>query len=790
MVLRSYGFFKSEGDWSRYVTIRDAMSGDPGVFLGSVDSFGELPSTVSAAKSLWGLGDYNPKVSDSCFVDVDSGHGGNPSQYVISEISGNNLSWKYQFSIPIPGGVSPDNITIDKNSSNELEVMDSGISTVKLVDSAVTSAKIADVNVTSAKLANNSVITTKIADSAVTAAKLANNSVITTKILPSTINNQILKTVGGSVVWSDGSSDVAVDNSSIDFNSSDELEVMDAGVTPVKIAPSSVDGQVLKTVSGDVEWANGSTDVTVDGVSIDFTVGDALEIKDLGVSTGKIADSAVITAKILDSNVTTEKIADSNVTTPKIADDAVTTVKVLDANITTPKIADDAVTTAKILDSNVTTAKIADDAVTTVKVLDDNITEPKLATNSVTTAKIVDAAVTPAKISAGTENYVLKSTGAGAVEWLPEDSMDNKADKFLYTPASGAETLYNLEDIQQFNVEGNGGGVDPNDGIVFTNFAGESVTIPIDGDVGFFTYKGQVDVYEDLPDFSTVENGDLYSIAGSITYKGVVDAMENLPDDPDPFDQYYVTAPGEYIYWYADAVLPDGGMWKTNHCQFEDGCNNTGWYAFGIGDTPSWNRLDGELSVDQTLNVDSANAIANRAVAQSLITKLNAFSPNTLSEFFNENDGGGLVFKDSSAHEVAGITLNTVNPQLYIHRYDTGGDLINRVLFEIHDDGAYISTVLTGTSWVRIATSNDIINLFQDYGIETEYNKNTIVRHPVVDGTAFNRYGFVTDDYESVDFSSDVSSGMIDELVVSKEFNDTLDYCIDQYFPSPVTVGG
>jgi hypothetical protein len=597
MPLRSYSFFRSEGDWSRYLTIKDAFSGEAGSFLGSVDSFIELPLTTSDARTLWGL-TVDPMVGDTAFVNIDIDHGNNPSQYLINNIDGVNLSWKYQFSIPVPSGVLPDNITIDKNSSNELEVMDSGISTVKL--------------------ANNSVTTPKIAD----------------------------------------------------------------------------------------------------------------------------------------SNVTTAKIADVNVTTAKLANNSVTTIKVADANITEPKLASNSVTTAKIVDN----------AVTTSKILDKNITLPKIAV--------------------GTEAQVLRTVSGEAV-WSQEQDISNKADKFLYTPASSTETLYNLNDIQSINVEGNGGGVDPNTGIVYTNFAGESVTIPIEGGAGFFNYKGQVATYEDLPEFDdTVSNGDLYSIAASIDFKGTVASMGDLPESPADYDQYFVTAPGTYNYW--DSSVGASGEWIENHCQFDNGCNDTGWYAFGIGDVPNWNRLDGELSVDQVLDTDSPNAIANRVVAQSLLTKLNMFSPNTLSEFFNENDGGGLVYYDSDGHEVAGLCLNVNVPQLYIHRYDGAGDLTSRVLFEIHDDGAYISTVLNGTAWVRVATVDDINNLFQDYTPDTSYVKNTILRGTVVDATTYNKYGFAAYDFEStVDFESDVDSLYIDEIVSMRELNDTLEYCIDEYFPSP-----
>jgi hypothetical protein len=74
-----------------------------------------------------------------------------------------------------------------------------------------------------------------------------------------------------------------------------------------------------------------------------------------------------------------------------------------------------------------------------------------------------------------------------------------------------------------------------------------------------------------------------------------------------------------------------------------------------------------------------------------------------LSEFFNETDGGGLVYKDAAGHEVAGICLNGNYPQLYVHRYN-GSALTNRVLLEVHEDGVYVSTVLTGTAWERLYT--------------------------------------------------------------------------------------
>ena len=125
-------------------------------------------------------------------------------------------------------------------------------------------------------------------------------------------------------------------------------------VTAAKLDPVTVGGAGLEIVD------NGGTDnlaVKPDNISIEIA-SDAVQIKNLGVTTPKIVDSAVTTLKIADQNVTTAKIADANVTTVKIADANVTTAKILDANVTTAKIADSAVTTEKIADNEVTNAKL------------------------------------------------------------------------------------------------------------------------------------------------------------------------------------------------------------------------------------------------------------------------------------------------------------------------------------------------------------------------------------------------------------------------------------------------
>ena len=58
--------------------------------------------------------------------------------------------------------------------------------------------------------------------------------------------------------------------------------------------------------------------IQVDNITIELASG-VLRVKDLGITTAKIADGNVTTLKIADANVTTAKIADVNVTAAKLA---------------------------------------------------------------------------------------------------------------------------------------------------------------------------------------------------------------------------------------------------------------------------------------------------------------------------------------------------------------------------------------------------------------------------------------------------------------------------------------
>ena len=102
-------------------------------------------------------------------------------------------------------------------------------------------------------------------------------------------------------------------------------------------------------------------------------------------------DKNTISAVIKEGGVGTKELADSAVTNVKIATDAVETAKIKDA----------AVTTEKINALAVTTEKIATDAVETAKIKDGNVTFDKLAQGVKDSLKLADSALQQADITTG-----------------------------------------------------------------------------------------------------------------------------------------------------------------------------------------------------------------------------------------------------------------------------------------------------------------------------------------------------------------------------------------------------
>ena len=249
--------------------------------------------------------------------------------------------------------VQVDDSSIEINAG-ALRVKANGITSAMIGTNAVTGNEISAGGVATANLADSSVSTVKLGASAVTEAKLASNSVSEGKIQNNAITaSKIASTVAGDGLAGGAGSalSVNVDDSSIEINS-DSLRVKDLGISSAKIANSSIStakildanvteaklsasvagngllggaGSALSVNCGDgldfdgdavevqlgagLEFQAGAIDIEVDDSTIEIDeVSNEVRVKDLGISTAKVANSAITTVKLSDDSVTAAKV--------------------------------------------------------------------------------------------------------------------------------------------------------------------------------------------------------------------------------------------------------------------------------------------------------------------------------------------------------------------------------------------------------------------------------------------------------------------------------------------------
>jgi len=268
--------------------------------------------------------------------------------------------------------VAEEGITVDSGGltvTGSVSLPAGEIGTDELANSAVTVAKLAADAVETAKIKDANVTTAKIADLAVTNDKLA-GSIANAKLAFSTISGISLGGTLGALsnAANGGLSDfsytgagavgVALSASVAGAGLGFTLGVLDVkatGALAIKndfvAISSSIAGSGLGFVAsalGDVSILS----VNVDASSIEID-SDSLRVKDSGVTTAKIADSAVTEAKLGASAVATAKIADSAVTEAKLGASAVATAKIADSAVTNAKLAG-SIENAKLVNSSVT----------------------------------------------------------------------------------------------------------------------------------------------------------------------------------------------------------------------------------------------------------------------------------------------------------------------------------------------------------------------------------------------------------------------------------------------------
>ncbi|HTY13067.1 MAG TPA: hypothetical protein VMD02_02640 [Candidatus Omnitrophota bacterium] len=260
-----------------------------------------------------------------------------------------------------------DNSSIALNGNGSIEVMRSPIADyATLAGTASSAATVSDRAITSAKIALATITADNLGAASVTKDALA--------AVNSPSANQRLTWNGSAMEWmtpSFGSNEV--DNQTISINPNGSLEVMPGGIDAARLQTGSVtsgaiainsisafnlstgsvtqsalaagtpsSGEYLRWNGSTLDWATppGTTGtIEVDNLSADFNVLGSIEVKDLGITSAKIAAGAITAVKIGTNAVTADAIADNAVDTNAVQDLAITAGKIANAAIDGSKLA-------------------------------------------------------------------------------------------------------------------------------------------------------------------------------------------------------------------------------------------------------------------------------------------------------------------------------------------------------------------------------------------------------------------------------------------------------------------
>ena len=249
--------------------------------------------------------------------------------------------------------VQVDDSSIEINAG-ALRVKANGITSAMIGTNAVTGNEISAGGVATANLADSSVSTVKLGASAVTEAKLASNSVSEGKIQNNAITaSKIASTVAGDGLAGGAGSalSVNVDDSSIEINS-DSLRVKDLGISSAKIANSSI--STAKILDANVTEAKLSASVAGNGLlggagsALSVNCGDGLDFDgdavEVQLGAGLEFQAGAIDIEVDDSTIEIDEVSNE--------------VRVKNLGISTAKVANSAITTVKLSDDSVTAAKV------------------------------------------------------------------------------------------------------------------------------------------------------------------------------------------------------------------------------------------------------------------------------------------------------------------------------------------------------------------------------------------------------------------------------------------------
>ncbi|OGC19906.1 hypothetical protein A3J90_07600 [candidate division WOR-1 bacterium RIFOXYC2_FULL_37_10] len=186
-------------------------------------------------------------------------------------------------------------------------VVDGSIIEASIADGSVSNAKITDGTITNAKVASGNFVKQIIAGNNISISSTeANGTGIITISAESSGGSVTSVNSGaglfGGPITSLGTLDVEYDNTTIGINGSGSLEIKSSGITSKEIAAAAPSGTKFLRYNGtSLDWTV-PTEITgsfeVDDITIGFNVNTSIEVKNNGISTDKIANSAVTNDKI------------------------------------------------------------------------------------------------------------------------------------------------------------------------------------------------------------------------------------------------------------------------------------------------------------------------------------------------------------------------------------------------------------------------------------------------------------------------------------------------------------
>ena len=185
-----------------------------------------------------------------------------------------------------------------------------------------------------------------------------------------------------------------VDNTTLEIEAG-SLTVKDLGITSEKVATNTLTGAQIQDGSlTDAEMADDSCinrcilTSAVDARCLANGAVTSLKLLDGAVTADKLGANSVTTPAILDANVTTSKLDTACVTSDKIDTSAVLATHLSAGCVTTPAIGDAQISTGKCQDAFVTTSKLASQCVTSSKIAPQNVLTSHIALNQITSGLI------------------------------------------------------------------------------------------------------------------------------------------------------------------------------------------------------------------------------------------------------------------------------------------------------------------------------------------------------------------------------------------------------------------